>query len=202
LPSPATLSHTCSECLCFGYVYPASTLSVCIRLTWGLKRQITHLMLDPAKLSTTLYHPASSPSSPRPPLPCALHHPPRYKDLAIALRTSMPLTLAELPIRDCHKGDPHSPDTTLRCAPGWEQRGLPTTFRVATLPNHTCSECLCFGYVYPAPTLSVCIRLTWGLKRQITHLMLDPAKLSTTFHHPASSPPSTALRGYLAEPCN
>jgi hypothetical protein len=49
----------------------------------------------------------------------------------------------------------------------------------ATLPSHTCSECLCFGYVYPASTLSVCIPLTWGLKRQITHLMLDQAKLST-----------------------
>jgi hypothetical protein len=55
------------------------------------------------------------------------------------------------------------------------------------LPSHTrseCPECLCFGYVYPASTLSVCIRLTWGLKRQITHLTLNLAKLSTTLHHP------------------
>jgi hypothetical protein len=36
LPSPATLSHTYSECLCFGYAYPAATLSVCIRLTCAI----------------------------------------------------------------------------------------------------------------------------------------------------------------------
>jgi hypothetical protein len=168
----ATLpSHMCSECLCFGYVYPASTLSVCIRLTWGLKRQITHPLHHslPLRVITTILAP--SPPSPRPlhhlrtlPYPASAtihHHPPRYK---------------------------------------------------ATLPSHMCSECLCFGYVYPASTLSVCIRLTWGLKRQITHLMLDQVKLSTTLHHPRPlyhprvlhhpprPPPSTALQGYLAEP--
>jgi hypothetical protein len=50
----------------------------------------------------------------------------------------------------------------------------------AILPSHMCSECLCFGYVYPASTLSVCIRLTWGLKEQITHLKLNPMLLSAT----------------------
>jgi hypothetical protein len=102
--------------------------------------------LPPGVLSTTrrpLYHPASSlpprvlSTTPRP-----LYHPASSLPPRVLSTTPRPL---------------YNPASSL------QPRVLhhPPRYK-ATLPIHTCSERLCFGYVYPAPTLSVCIRLTWG----------------------------------------
>jgi hypothetical protein len=162
-PPPDLHAECCAECcaelLSFEYAFPAITLSVFIRLTWGL--QIARRFL-------------------------CLYVPRYFSDDAYGVVDEF----FEVFGVDAGSLFGHCV-VMVRCSLGKRvgASGSPPPRNLhAECYAECCAEPLCSGYASLVITLSVFIRLTWGLKWQITYRTLYPPRFTLQPPNPASCP--------------